>query len=143
MVICAFLSLLYSFTTPFGRPSASFENSFILSLRLTMPAASVSVLYKIQLQKGFSLHAGALSHCDTHHLNRRMAWCGCQERSDQSRSSQRYMAWCGCHEIMILRYLTVPFLSNFFDLSSTACKFSLFLFWKVDSLRCSVAAVQN
>ena len=33
-----------------------------------------------------------LSHSDTHYLNRHMVRCGCQERSDQSRSSQGYMA---------------------------------------------------
>ena len=49
-------------TAPFGRPSASFENSFILSLLLTTPAVSLSVLSKTQLQKAFSLHVGALSH---------------------------------------------------------------------------------
>ena len=48
-------------TAPFIRPSASFENSFFLSLHLTMPTVSLSVLPKTQLQKAFSLHAGALS----------------------------------------------------------------------------------
>ena len=47
-------------TTPFGRPSASFENSSILSLHLTIPAASLSVLSKTQHQKAFSLNASAL-----------------------------------------------------------------------------------
>jgi hypothetical protein len=49
-------------TTPIGRPSASFKNSCILPFRLTMPAASLSVLSKTQLQKAFSVHAGALTH---------------------------------------------------------------------------------
>ena len=48
-------------TVPFGRPSASFENSFILSLRFTMPAVSLSVLSKVRIKKAFSLYAGALS----------------------------------------------------------------------------------
>ena len=42
-----------------------------------------------------------LSHSDTHYLNGDMGWCGCHERSDQSRSPQGYMACCGCHEILI------------------------------------------
>ena len=41
------------------------------------------------------------SYSDTHNLSRHIAWCGCHERSDQSRSSQGYMGWCGCHEIFI------------------------------------------
>ena len=57
------------------------------------------------------------AHSDTHHLN-------------------RHIGWCGCHEILIPRYLTVPFLSNFFDLLSTAYEFPLFCFWKVHSGRC-------
>ena len=46
-------------TTPFGRPSASFENSFTLSLRLTIRAVSLSVLSKTQHHKTFSLNTGA------------------------------------------------------------------------------------
>ena len=48
-------------TASFGRPSASFGNSFILSLHLTMLAASLSVMSKTQLQKAFSPNAGALA----------------------------------------------------------------------------------
>ena len=46
-------------TAPFGRPSASSENSIILSLCLSNPAVSLSVLSKTQHQKVFSLNAGA------------------------------------------------------------------------------------
>ena len=54
-----------------------------------------------------SLLVLVLSHSDTHHLNRHMAWCGCHERSNQSGSSQGYMAQCGCHEILTQRRITV------------------------------------
>ena len=39
-------------TAPFDRSSSSVENSFIISLRVTMPAASLSVRPKTQLQEG-------------------------------------------------------------------------------------------
>ena len=56
MVICASLSLLHSFTTPFDRPSASFENSFILSRCLTITAVSLSVSVRNTTPEGvFSL----------------------------------------------------------------------------------------
>ena len=61
LLICKPLSLFHNSTAPFGRPSASFKNSFILSLRLTMPAVSLSVVSKTQHQKTLSLNAGALS----------------------------------------------------------------------------------
>jgi hypothetical protein len=67
--------------------------SFILSLYLTMPTVSLYVLSKTQLQKAFSLNAGA-SHSDTHHLN----W---------------YMVLCGCHESLTSCSTTVLFLANF------------------------------
>ena len=59
--------------------SVSHSVSFILSFRLTMPAASLSVLPKTQLQKAFCLYAGALSLWPTHNLNRYMGCCGCHE----------------------------------------------------------------
>ena len=70
-------------TVPFGRPSASFGNSFILSLCLTITTTSQSDPVQTTTPEG------VLSQC----------WC--RERSGQSRSSQGYMACCGCHEISI------------------------------------------
>ena len=69
--------------------------------RMSSFTLSIPVLSKTQLQKAFSLHAGALSLWHSP-LNRHMAQCGCHERRDQSRSSQGYMAWCGCHEVFAL-----------------------------------------
>ena len=40
---------------------------------------SLSVLSKTRLQKEFSLFMWVLSHSDTHHLNRHMVGCGCNE----------------------------------------------------------------
>ena len=94
MIICASLSLLHSFTT------VSFENSFILSRCLTIPAVSLSVLSKTQHQKAFSLNAGALSLWHTHYFNGDMGWCG-----------------CGCDEILIQRCITVLLLVLFRHLS--------------------------
>ena len=69
----ASVSLFHRTSAPFGRPSASFENSFIycLSTRSVQDTTPCGVL-----------SSG-----------------GCHERSEQSRNSQGYMAWCGCHEI--------------------------------------------
>ena len=61
-------------TVPFGRPSASVENSFILSLCLTITPASQSDPVQNTITEGV------------------LSSCGCHERSDQSRSSQGYIA---------------------------------------------------
>ena len=55
-------------------------------------------LSKTQLQKAFSLYAGALSLWPTQNLN-------------------RYMAWCGCHEILIPCSTTVLFSTPFLLIS--------------------------
>ena len=79
-------------TAPFGRPSASLK--FFHSLIPPHPH-SVSLCAAAQNNsRRRSLSMLVLSCSDTHYLN-------------------RHMAWCGCHEILIPRYLTVPFLSNF------------------------------
>ena len=86
--------LLYFFgsTIPFGRPSASLKRvpSFPGSASLCLLH-----LYLFCARYNFrrrSLSMLVLSHSDTHNLNRHIGWCGCHERSDQSRSSQGYMA---------------------------------------------------
>ena len=42
-----------------------------------------------------------LSHSATHYLNGYMAYWGCHEMRDQSRSPRGHRVWCGCHEILI------------------------------------------
>ena len=81
LLISSSLSLMLSskvpvgFTVPFGRPSASLE--FLYSLSLSTRSVQDTV------------PEGVLSLC----------WC--HERSEQSRSSQGYRACCGCYEILI------------------------------------------
>ena len=93
------------------RPSASSE--FLHSL---IPSHYTCCCPKHSSRRR-SLLMLVLSHSDTHHLNRHMAWCGCHERSNQSRSSQGYTAWCGCHEILIPLPLTVLFSTTFLLIS--------------------------
>ena len=56
---------LHSFTTPFGRPSASLN--FLHSLTPPHKTCRISLLMRV------------LSHLDTHYLNRHTAGCGCHE----------------------------------------------------------------
>ena len=58
--------------------SPSKVSSFSHSASLWLPHLWL-LLYNTQLQKAFSLHAGALSHSDTYHLNRHMVGCRCHE----------------------------------------------------------------
>ena len=119
--VCASLCLFLNSLGFIGSTTAFLEFLHSLSISLSLP-----VLSNTQVQKGvLSLNAGALSHSNTHYLNRHMAQCGCHERSDQSRSSTVYMAWCGCHEILILHSATVLFLTRFCHFWSSSSSFSL------------------
>ena len=60
---------------PFGRPSASVENSFVLSLFLLY----LSQFCPKHNTRRRSLSMLVLSHSGTHNLNGYMAWCGCHE----------------------------------------------------------------
>ena len=59
---------------PFGRPSASFENSIILSFCLTITTASLSVMSKTQHQNTFSLYAGATKEVNILSLAHKGIW---------------------------------------------------------------------
>ena len=106
-----------SCTAPFGFPPLflySLPLSLTLSLIILSFCLTMSTVSQSTAVEDATLE-GALSPC------------GCQERSEQSRSSQGYMAQCGCHEILIQRCVTVFFLSIFVDLSLTASESSPFL----------------
>ena len=71
------------------RQKAFSPNAGARTLTLT---TSIGIWHSAGVTKGLTNPAAHRGH---------MAWCGCHERSNQSRSSQGYMAWCGCHEILI------------------------------------------
>jgi hypothetical protein len=98
LFICASLSLFLgcSVSLVLMRPLVGLRppsNSFLLSFRLTMTAASLSVSPRHDSRRR-SLLMLVLSHSDTHHLN-------------------RHMVGCGRHDILIQPYITVLFLSKF------------------------------
>ena len=88
-------------TVPFGRPSASFENSIVLSFCLTITTASLS---------------DPVQNTTPEYV---LSLCWCHERSEQSHSSQGYMAWCGCHEILIALWYTQEVLCRDLSMSET------------------------
>ena len=132
LFICAFLSFVQRSTASFSRPLASLENFFILSLFLvhSLIPPRYAFLYlclllsKTQLQKTFSPNAGALS-----------LW--------HSLLQQAYGRMLLPRTNLIPSCPTILFLSNCFDLLSTASEFSLFLCSDVDSGPCRFVVVQN
>ena len=77
-VVCLSISPLVPLRPLVGlRPPLTF---FVISLHLTMPTVSLSVLSKTQLQEAlFFLSSCWCSHSDTHHLKRHMVGYGCHE----------------------------------------------------------------
>ena len=90
LLIYASLCLCHGSSAPFCRPSASLENCSTLPLCLSLFNVSslIPPHYTCCISacccpkynsRRRSLFMRALSHSDTHHLNRYMAWCGCHE----------------------------------------------------------------
>ena len=86
-----------SCTAPIGRPSA-FLHCFFYSLPV-----SHSFLFILSFCLTMSTVYQSTAVEDTTPDGVIVSQCGCDERSEQSRSSQRYIAQCGCHEILIQR----------------------------------------
>ena len=86
LINCASLSLFHVCTAPFGRPSASFENHFCLSLFFVHPRIPFNYAYCFSLcysrrhnTRRCSILILVLSYFDTYNLNGYMGCCGFRE----------------------------------------------------------------
>ena len=95
LLICASLSRFTFPLWPLSKVSSFSHSTSLCLLHLSLFCP------RHKSKRAFSRAMLVLSDSDTHYVNGYMAYWGCHEMCDQSRSSQGYMAWCGCLEILI------------------------------------------